>query len=497
MPDYTKQTWADGVAGATPISAARLNHMEDGIDAASVPDGTYGRTDGTSGIWDPTHPTYGAEGDGATDDLDALEGLFDASPEVVDFPAGTFRITGPLDISTYASTLSGRGREKTEILCDGALAAVIINARNVKLKGLSFRGTNGCVNPLVVTNGRGLRASDVLVSDGAGDGVLVDQNYGAYAGGSNNHLRWFNCQFRGNGGSGYARADGTINGNNHEFYGCDSNANAEHGGLIRGAGHKLVGGDWSGNGGWGVKFAAPGDVSETSSCYVWLVNFDAGENVLGDVSTADAEANGGRIYVIGNSQQALVGDSSKSAVTAYVAKSGAATEARGFNGQTFKARGLRSLGLSGQPAVLAVEGRAGQRRSLTLRTDSSGNGDGRDRWRVEASTTAEAGASAGSDFAVVSCDDNGDALFTVMEIIRSSGLTTLNKGLVVKGTHVSLDNAIDIAVGTGTGSKIGRSATQKLGFWGATPVVRPTLPAAGVVTADDIRALLVALGLAA
>lgn len=41
---YTKQTWVNGSAGATPISADRLNHLEDGIDAAetqSHASGTY------------------------------------------------------------------------------------------------------------------------------------------------------------------------------------------------------------------------------------------------------------------------------------------------------------------------------------------------------------------------------------------------------------------------------------------------------------------------
>lgn len=28
---YTKQTWADGSAGGTPLSATRLNHIEDGL----------------------------------------------------------------------------------------------------------------------------------------------------------------------------------------------------------------------------------------------------------------------------------------------------------------------------------------------------------------------------------------------------------------------------------------------------------------------------------
>lgn len=36
---YTKQTWANGVAGGTPISAARLTHMEEGIYAAHLASG--------------------------------------------------------------------------------------------------------------------------------------------------------------------------------------------------------------------------------------------------------------------------------------------------------------------------------------------------------------------------------------------------------------------------------------------------------------------------
>lgn len=33
---YTKQTWADGSGGGTPLSAPRLQHMEDGIDDADI-----------------------------------------------------------------------------------------------------------------------------------------------------------------------------------------------------------------------------------------------------------------------------------------------------------------------------------------------------------------------------------------------------------------------------------------------------------------------------
>lgn len=36
MTDYEPQTWANNAVGETPLSAARLNHMEAGIDQAAV-----------------------------------------------------------------------------------------------------------------------------------------------------------------------------------------------------------------------------------------------------------------------------------------------------------------------------------------------------------------------------------------------------------------------------------------------------------------------------
>lgn len=42
MPDaYVKQTWIDGLTGGTPISAARLAHIEDGIDNATLEDNAF------------------------------------------------------------------------------------------------------------------------------------------------------------------------------------------------------------------------------------------------------------------------------------------------------------------------------------------------------------------------------------------------------------------------------------------------------------------------
>lgn len=76
----------------------------------------------------------------------------------------------------------------------------------------------------------------------------------------------------------------------------------------------------------------------------------------------------------------------------------------------------------------------------------------------------------------------------------SSGVAQV---LLAPGTGITFTDARDIVVGSTTGTKIATGTGQKLGFWGKTPVARQTLPGAGVVTADDIRTLLIAIGLAA
>lgn len=48
---YTKQTWADDAAGGTPLSAARLNHIEDGVA------GALDKINATVVITDPTNQT--------------------------------------------------------------------------------------------------------------------------------------------------------------------------------------------------------------------------------------------------------------------------------------------------------------------------------------------------------------------------------------------------------------------------------------------------------
>lgn len=70
---YTKQTWADGPEGGTPITADRLNHMESGIEDASNTPGPQGDTgpEGPKGEKGDTGPA-GADGFPTEADWNAL-----------------------------------------------------------------------------------------------------------------------------------------------------------------------------------------------------------------------------------------------------------------------------------------------------------------------------------------------------------------------------------------------------------------------------------------
>lgn len=100
-------------------------------------------------------------------------------------------------------------------------------------------------------------------------------------------------------------------------------------------------------------------------------------------------------------------------------------------------------------------------------------------------------AAAGVDITVLSSGTNENLVVNA----KGSGTITLNPtatGNVVIGQHLAITEAKNIVLGTTTGTKIGTSASQKLGFYDATPIVKPTLDtndATGIITA------LVALGL--
>jgi hypothetical protein len=53
-------------------------------------------------------------------------------------------------------------------------------------------------------------------------------------------------------------------------------------------------------------------------------------------------------------------------------------------------------------------------------------------------------------------------------------LTTGLAGKASLGTSNTFTDAVDFAFGTTTGTKLGTSTAQKIGFWNTTPIVQPT-----------------------
>lgn len=71
-----------------------------------------------------------------------------------------------------------------------------------------------------------------------------------------------------------------------------------------------------------------------------------------------------------------------------------------------------------------------------------------------------------------------EELQTVMDLVESDMATKLSAT-----EDASLTDGVDIAVGTSAGTKIGTATGQKLGFWGATPVVQQNHVADIAITA--------------
>ena len=79
---------------------------------------------------------------------------------------------------------------------------------------------------------------------------------------------------------------------------------------------------------------------------------------------------------------------------------------------------------------------------------------------------------------------------TTGTLIKHNGTATYDKGIDFSGATfttaaIVLPSGADIALNATTGTKIGTSSTQKLGFWNATPVARP----AAITDASTAHAL--------
>jgi len=99
------------------------------------------------------------------------------------------------------------------------------------------------------------------------------------------------------------------------------------------------------------------------------------------------------------------------------------------------------------------------------------------RWGVGASGDAESGSDAGSALHIRAYTDAGAFIDTPIVINRVAG------GAITVYRPVTMNDGVDFAFGATTGTKIGTGATQKIGVWGATPIVRPTALTATATTA--------------
>jgi hypothetical protein len=125
---YTQQTWNNGAIGATPISAARLSHMEAGIFGA-IPKGDH-----VVSVKD-----FGAVGNGSTDDTSAIAAAYAAAAgKPLLFPKGDYLVTA-LPALVDGDRLIGVGPKDSEITYAGTGTLLPLTGRqDISIRSLSF-----------------------------------------------------------------------------------------------------------------------------------------------------------------------------------------------------------------------------------------------------------------------------------------------------------------------------------------------------------------------
>lgn len=162
---YTKQTWTDGSAGGTPVTAARLGHLEDGIAAAAVRLAVDVRD-------------FGAVGDGSADDTAAIQTALNSGGHVHFPQQSTFKLTGTLTCSVAGTVLTGAG-ELRFVSGVSQSAGIKVTGSGSALHGLKLTNPNALGSQ---TGGRNvgveIAANNVSVTrsliDTFQNGIIVD-----------------------------------------------------------------------------------------------------------------------------------------------------------------------------------------------------------------------------------------------------------------------------------------------------------------------------------
>lgn len=137
--------------------------------------------------------------------------------------------------------------------------------------------------------------------------------------------------------------------------------------------------------------------------------------------------------------------------------------------------------------ILVITGALTAARNLILRTAAGA------RWIVINSTTGgfalTAKTTAGTGIAIANgygcalrCD--GTNIVATGPLVTAAGAVSI-LGALSLSADVTLAEGVDVALGTVTGSMIGTATTQRLGFYGSAPVVKPAALTAANVNAID------------
>lgn len=166
---YGRQTWTDGASGGTPLSAARLAHMEAGIaDAANAV---------------ATITSFGAVADGSdcTAAIQAAADSLSATGGVVWIPEGKFTVVGSVNIASVGVSVRGVG---TLVMGQsGVLTLGTASARtemNASISGITFTRSSWTTGArfIQIQRVRGLRIHDCVFT-GADQAIYVMPTVGA------------------------------------------------------------------------------------------------------------------------------------------------------------------------------------------------------------------------------------------------------------------------------------------------------------------------------
>jgi hypothetical protein len=97
-------------------------------------------------------------------------------------------------------------------------------------------------------------------------------------------------------------------------------------------------------------------------------------------------------------------------------------------------------------------------------------------------TTPAGGSGSSANAAVTAITIDSTQAVTLASTLAVTGASTLT-GLLTANGGITLGDAQNIAFNTTTGTKIGATTSQKLGFWNATPIVQPTTAVASATVA--------------